>query len=149
MTKKPRKSPKLEPTQTKSPRAIAEPTSDDSANFCWRVHPRYIDYEQAKLGWNKIGLAESVLPIIRKLQDYEGLTWFEVKAKEHCHPWEMHEVPTEFAKRLQERNLDVDAIFQICFGSKPRVFGYKDRKIFYLIWYDYNHEFWPTKPRNS
>jgi hypothetical protein len=77
------------------------------------------------------------------------MQWKAIRCAPHCHPWKPNEIPTEFFNRLQIRGIDVDDIFQIGLGTKPRVFGHKDGKIFYLIWYGADHKFWPTEPKNS
>ena len=143
---KPQKKESLNPYLSKSPRKLQEPTSYYDKNFSWRVHDKYIDCDHPKLGWSKIYVIELLKFIIKGLHSYEGLTWREVNEKKSCHPWDLDKIPAEFFDRLQERQIDVDEIFQISLGSLPRVFGNRDRAIFYLIWYDPDHQFWPTEP---
>lgn len=143
----PQKEKSLTPFLSKTPRKLQEPTSYYEKIFSWRVHGKYIDCDNSKLGWSKIDVVHLLKFIIKGLHSYEGLTWREVNEKNRCHPWELDKIPTEFLNRLQERQIDVNELFQISLGNKPRVFGNRNMAIFYLIWYDPDHEFWPTEPR--
>ena len=143
---KPQKKSSLNPFSGKSPRKVQEPTSYYKKQFSWRVHDKYIDCDHPKLGWSKIDVVRLLTFIIQGLHKYEGMTWGEVNETNHCHPWDLDRIPTEFLNRLQERNIDIDEIFQISLGNRPRVFGNRDVAVFYLIWYDHDHEFWPTEP---
>ena len=133
------------PKLGKTPRIRQSPASFDRENFVWRVNDRYIDYEHPKLGWTNIDTVSFLKNIVKELQSYEGLTWNEVKNKRHCHSQEVQTIPTELQARLRERNLDLDELFQINIGSVCRLWGYRDRKTFYLIWYDSKHEVLKTK----
>lgn len=143
---KPQKKGSLKPFRGKSPRKFQDPTSYYSQSFSWRVLDKYIDCDDPKLGWSKISVNELLKFIIKELQSYEGMTWGEVNAKAHCHPWELDKIPPEFLNRLQERHIDIDELFQVSLGSLPRVFGNRSKAIFFLIWYDPDHKFWPTEP---
>lgn len=132
------------PELIKIPKKSRDPISFETELFTWRVHHKYIDCDHGILGWDKVSILECIQVIIPQLHSYEGLTWNQIKTKPHCHTWELDKLPKDFYARLQERSLDIDELFQISLGSKPRLLGYKDGKIFYLIWYDPNHQFWPT-----
>ncbi len=140
---RPQKKKGINPKSDKIPRKLNDPISYEEAHFSWRVHDNYIDYDEPKLGWRKVTITECLKVIIPALQSYEGLEWREVRLKVHCHSWGLDEIPTGFYNRLLERRIDVDGLFQISLGSTRRVFGHKDGSLFYLIWYDPDHKFWP------
>jgi hypothetical protein len=144
---KPKKSKALNPPSDRTPRKIKDPISYDSYNFSWRVHNNYIDYGHPEFGWAKVEILLFLKNIIQVLQGYEGLTWYEVKQKKHCHPWGLDDIPQECANRLEERQIDIEQLYQISLGNKPRIIGYKNGSIFYLMWWDAKHRFCPTKAR--
>jgi len=146
----PRKQKTLQPSSVKNPLRLQNPTTYYDKRFSWRVLDKYIDCGDCKLGWSGIDATHLLTFIIKGLQSYETMTWGEIRQnKKSCHPWELDEIPTEFYNRLQERQIDIDELFQISLGSLPRVFGNRIGPTFYLIWYDSNHKFWPTTPKNT
>ena len=52
-----------------------------------------------------------------------------------------------FVLWMFERGLDLDELFQLGLGSIPRIFGYRELRHFYLIWYDEKHGIHPTKAK--
>jgi hypothetical protein len=145
--RQPSKKKGVNPRLDKTPKRLHDPTSYDDANFSWRVHDNYIDYEHPQFGWGKVEIIHFLRKVVQVLQSYEGLKWHDVKRKPHCHPWGLDEIPQECYARLEERQIDIDELFQIGLGNKPRIIGYKTKSIFYLMWYDPDHKFCPTKAR--
>jgi len=143
--RKPQKRQALNPRFDKTPRKLRDPISYDDVNFLWRVNNDYIDYKHPEFGWGKVEILLFLRKIVQALQNYEGLTWHEIKEKPHCHPWGLNDIPKECFKRLEERQIDIEQLYQIGLGNKPRIIGYKDRAIFYLMWWDAEHKFCPTK----
>lgn len=143
--KKPKKNKALNPPSDRVPRKLQDPISYDDSNFSWRVHNNYIDYNHPEFGWRNVEILYFLKKIVQTLQSYEGLVWHEVKQKQHCHPWGLDEIPTECYRRLEERQIDISELYQIPLGNKPRIIGYKTGRIFYLIWWDAEHRFCPTK----
>lgn len=146
-SKYPKKSRDIKPSSEKIPTKVQDPISYDAMNFSWRVHNDYIDYEHPEFGWNKVKILYFLKKIIQSLQSYEGLMWREVKAKKHCHPWDLDKIPNECYRRLEERQIDITELYQVPLGNKPRIIGYKLGKTFYLMWWDPKHEFCPTKAK--
>jgi len=142
---KPNKSKALNPQSNKIPHKLQDPISYDASNFSWRVHNNYMDYDHLEFGWDKVEILLFLQKIVQALQRYEGLTWHEVKERRYCHPWGFEDIPKECSRRLEERQIDIDQLYQIGLGNKPRIIGYKDRAIFYLMWWDAEHKFCPTK----
>lgn len=126
-------------------RRLQDPVSFETSKFAWRVHNGYMDYNHAKFGWGGVDILYFLKKVIQSLQTYEGFTWHEVKEKKHCHPWGIDDIPRDCARRLVERQIDIEQLYQIPLGSKPRIIGYRDRQIFYLMWWDEKHKFCPTK----
>ena len=113
------------PKSDKSPRKFSDPISYDDKNFSWRVHDNYIDYDHDAFGWAKVDIKHLLRKIVQPLQSFEGYTWHEVKQKRHCHYWGLDEIPKECYARLEERQLDIEELFQIGLGNKQRIIGHK------------------------
>ena len=145
--RKPRKRQALKLQPNKTPHKFKDPVSFETLNFSWRVHNGYIDYDHPEFGWSKVDILLFLKKIVQSLQAYEGLTWHEVRQRRYCHPWGLNEIPKDCYTRLAERQIDVEELFQIGLGNKPRIIGYKFGSIFYLMWYDHHHKFCPTKAR--
>ena len=137
----------LSPTSVKSPRKTKDPRSYDDMNFSWRVHDGYMDYNHAEFGWANVTILLFLKKIIQALQNYEGLTWHEVKHRRYCHPWGIDEIPKECYARLEERQIDIEELYQIGLGNMRRIIGYKNGSIFYLMWWDAEHKFSPIKAK--
>ncbi len=144
---KPQKKRAYNPKFDRTPRKLTDPSSLDDTNFKWRVRNSYIDYDHQQFGWRKVKIIHFLRKIVQLLQSYEGLKWYEVKRKPHCHSWGLDEIPKECYERLEERQIDIEQLFQIGLGNKPRIIGYKTGSIFYLMWYDPDHKFCPTKAK--
>ncbi len=144
---RPRKRRSVTPRIDNTPRRLTDPISYDASNFSWRVHNNYIDYDHPEFGWGKVEILLFLKDIVQTLQSHEGLTWQDVKEKKHCHPWGLDEIPKECFNRLEERQIDIEQLYQIGLGNKPRIIGYKDRAIFYLMWWDAEHRFCPTEAK--
>lgn len=144
---RPRKQKVFKPTSDKIPRKLNDPISIDATYFSWRVSDNYIDYDHPEFGWAKVDITDFLKKIVQALQSYEGLTWHEVKRRRHCHPWGLDDIPNECSARLEERQIDIEELFQIGLGNRPRIIGYKTGRIFYLMWYDQRHKFCPTKAK--
>ncbi len=147
MVKKPSKNKGTNPIVAKDSKKAKDPISYDSMNFSWRVHNSFIDYRHPKFGWCTVDILYFLKNIIQRLQSYEGQVWHDLKLDHRCHPWGLDEIPKECYSRLEERQIDIEQLYQIPLGSKPRIIGYKDRQVFYLMWWDKEHEFCPTKAK--
>lgn len=145
--RQPRKKKGVKPQFIKTPKRLCDPISYDDANFSWRVLDSYIDYDHPQFGWGKVSIITFLQKIVQRLQSYEGLIWHDLKRDHRCHPWGLDAIPKECYDRLEERQIDVDELYQIPLGNKPRIIGYKTGSTFYLMWYDLDHRFCPTKPK--
>ena len=144
---KPKKRQGLKPQLDRIPRKLKDPAIFETETFSWHVHNGYMDYEHPEFGWNKVDILYFLKKIIQALQSYEKDTWQDVRQKRHCHPWGMDDIPKDCAKRLAERQIDIEQLYQISLGNKPRIIGYRDGRIFYLMWWDGEHKFCPTRVR--
>ncbi len=147
---KPWKSKGINLSLDKTPKLKESPPSDAKAQFKWRVADRYIDYYYDKLGWCNCESPVVLLKdVVKELQDYEGLNWQTIREKStHNPPWKFHDLPVYLQKRLIDTKLDyLSELYQLALDSECRIWGVKDIATFFLIWYDPDHKFWPTKAK--
>ena len=141
----PKKRKGVNPRAGRNPTKLHDPITYDDRNFSWRVHDDYIDYEHREFDWAKVTILDFLRKIVQRLQSYEGLVWHDLKRDRRCHTWGLDEIPRECYARLEERQIDITQLYQIPLGNKPRIIGYKTGSTFYLMWWDPEHKFCPTK----
>jgi len=91
--------------------------------------------------------------IIDKILSLSKMTWFDIKKATHDdgksknHELDYEGISSEGKNRIIAKKLtdeDREAIFSLAFTNKVRVIGLKKGKIFYVIWYDPKHDFYPV-----
>lgn len=91
--------------------------------------------------------------IMEKMVNYETMTWNEIskqthdKGKSKHHFLDSEGLSAEAVKRIrakdQEENSDM--IFSFALTNTLRIIGVRDRAFFHVMWYDTNHQFYPSK----
>ncbi len=95
----------------------------------------------------------SNLSIVNQLKAYEGMTWSEIssssggKAKgngSNSHFVSISNLSREAKQRIIDINLgSEDVLYSLRLGSRKRLYGILNSRIFEIIWYDENHEIYP------
>ncbi len=136
------------PYSGKTARAEQNPVNYDTTRFKWLISPIYIDYDHDIYGWDRIPVQYLLGTIVTRFHTLEGQTWAEIKlADNHNHSKPIVELEGELQSRLKERDLDhLENLFQISVGNVPRIFGYREKQIFYPMWWDETHSICPTNP---
>jgi hypothetical protein len=135
------------PPTGKVPR-VSEPIEGLAhSNFTWRVSKSYIDMEHPDWGWGKLTIEQFFAILTGRLQDYEDMSWHDLLNRKSCHTMPVSVIAGQAQARLSDRCPDIDTLHQIDIGKMGRIWGFKDRQRFYLIWYDPNHTVYPTQGR--
>jgi len=134
------------PCSKKKPTCLKKPSdnyvSQDSYlqySPVWRFD--FIDL-QGPWGWLNVESKDKIQDILEKLQNFEKLTWEEIKKNKKCN----HEISIEqISKKARDRLIeikkdDLEEIFSLRLSGKNRVFGVLEDGIFYIIWWDPNHK---------
>ena len=90
--------------------------------------------------------------VIEKLISLSTMTWSEIKKATHDkgksknHELNYEGICAEGKDRIREKKLteDADSIFSFALTNKIRLIGLKEGRVFYVIWYDPNHDFYPV-----
>lgn len=94
--------------------------------------------------------------ILFKLISYEGMTWGEIQSASggksagngtNNHFEYIAEMSKEAQKRAKELHLDVDQLFSLRLTGKERLYGILNNGVFYVLWYDSEHEIYPSARR--
>ena len=131
------------PSQGKVPRTQVNP--DDhigSSLFRWRVNSKYVDYDHEEWGWGKLSCKNFFEMLEIRLHSFEQMSWGDLEQRKHCHPMPVEKIESDAQSRLCEvcnNQNQVDCLYQIDITPRCRLWGYRDRVIFYLIWHDPNH----------
>lgn len=87
-----------------------------------------------------------------KLDHWSELTWGEIDAfasgtghKMH-HGMDVDDITEEAQLRLVELDKYTDTIFRFRLGGRPRLWGFRYLADFDVIWFDPEHEIYPTDP---
>ena len=123
----------------------AQPSSTAHEGVSWGF--RYLDHAD---GWCWFALeGDKRREVLRKLGELESCTWGElgrVKSAGSCKPVEIDKIPTKAAKdRLVDLQLDDrDHIWEIRLSGTERLWGFRERHVFQLLWWDPDHTVWPS-----
>lgn len=123
-----------------------KPESFMKKNPVWAFHLMDKDHPQ----WSMTDEDIVKLGLLKKLGDLEGQTWQDISSasggKKDGHGSESHyisvsEIAHEAQKRLEKLHQeDLSDIYSLRVGSTIRLWGILSDGVFYLIWYDRNHE---------
>ncbi len=128
------------PQPHKVPRALEQPEKLGSLVFRWKVNERYVDYDHEEWGWGRLSCKQFFKILIERLHEYEQMTWDALSRRSSCHSMPVETIEQDAQKRLYEVcGNEVDSLYQVDINPKCRIWGYRDRQIFYLIWHDPNH----------
>ena len=95
--------------------------------------------------------------IFKKLVDYERMTWQDIQSASggkrdgngtNSHFVNVAELSKEARDRLTELRLyDIDQLFSLRLGSTIRLYGILENGVFYILWYDKEHEIYKMKKK--
>lgn len=131
------------PTSSNKPRVFEDVDALEGKNFTWAIHKNYIDIRHDEWGWDNIKFREFVKIIVRRLNDLETMAWQEITKRTSCHPMPVQNICSKAQSRINELFKDIDTLHQIDVSEFGRVWGFRDRSMFYLIWYDPDHTVCP------
>lgn len=135
---------KENPSMGKKPSIVEDVDALEGKNFKWKVTSKWIDYDEDEWGWGNVPMKRFFNKCLSRLQHYEGQTWAKIKEERNCHPVALRDIVPRAQKRITTNHDDMSDLYQVKADGKCRLFGYKDRQIFYLIWHDKDHTVYPS-----
>jgi len=135
-TPHPTKTPRIEPS--------LRPSLDDKP--AWQVSILDID---GPWGWQNIDKTHFFDHILPKIQHFESMMWKEILGRDN-HEVNVEQVSKAAQKRLTEIRLDdFERLVSLRFGGSERLWGLKINNILKIIWWDPNHEVYPSSLKHT
>lgn len=135
-------------SNSKQPKIIENPQSFFGDHPVWSFKWMDNDYEK----WGLSHSSDLLNDVICKLKDNEGMTWGEIikaaggrSSGTNSHFENVSELIPEAQKRWRElRHDEYDRVFSLRLKSLHRLYGILEDGVFYIVWYDQNHEIYPS-----
>ena len=136
---------KIEKTSSKKqPIAIEQPKTYMDKNPSWRFSK-----EDTSSKWTIFNdeIKDTLLPYLKQI---ETQTWGQIFSDEKKN----HYVPVsnfinEAKKRLEAMKIFEDELFSLRIQGKIRLYGLIIEGIYYVLWYDNQHEIYPSKKKHT
>jgi hypothetical protein len=133
----------------RDPRAKSDPVRNRRENPSWNV--RLADPE-GPWSFRNLSCRSWWNDIYAKLCDFETMTWQEIldASGGRVHGNNNHEIPTSVLVPAARRRLkklrmdDIDVLFSLRLTGRKRIWGILDGSVLKLLWYDPNHEIYPS-----
>jgi len=134
---------------------VKKPISVENPEGYLGKHPTWA-FKQCDLDSDKWSIKKSDSfydDILVKLISYEGMTWSEIQSASggkkagkgtNNHFEDISEMSKEAQRRARELHLDVDQLFSLRLSGKERLYGILDNGVFSVLWYDAEHEVYPS-----
>ena len=131
------------PSQVKLPRARNFPTE----NVHLQVKVEKMDFD-GRWGWVTFKPVH-LQKLLARLLECQKLTWQELRGSgSHC--VSLNLITNDARKRLEFLQCDdIEELYSLRLTSKERIWGIKDGAIFWLLWWDPNHEICPCDKKNT
>lgn len=98
--------------------------------------------------WGELG-GDSLRSVLQRLKEFETMTWGEIEGRDH-HFVDVPGCCKKTRDRLVElRHDDADSLFSLRFTGKQRVFGIRDGQVLGILWWDPEHEVYPSAKKHT
>ena len=91
--------------------------------------------------------------VLDRVREFESMTVHEVffRGDEPGKDYLLHDLPNQAAQeRLRELRLDDrDHISRLRMSGTGRLYGLRERERFYVLWWDPDHQIWPSRKKHT
>ena len=134
------------PNSIKVPRQKEIVTNYKTQHPSWQISR--VD-EDGKWGWNSIGVDEFKSEILAKIKNFETITWAEILGDKN-HEVSISEISKDAKKRLAQLKLeDIESLVSLRLTGRKRIWGIRDVSVFKILWWDPEHEVYPSTLRGT
>ena len=131
----------LSPKVEKKPRSDSALTSSIHENPVW--HVGIIDLD-GPWGWNRVDRNVFFFDILPKIQEFERQVWSEILNRNN-HEVFVFQISKQAQKRLEQIQLDdIEKLVSLRLTGRQRLWGIKINNILKILWWDPNHEVFPS-----
>lgn len=95
---------------------------------------------------------DAMVDLLKKMGDYESMPLGEIfkPGSEHGKRYVVEDLPAPALKRLRDIERDDETeIARLRCGGKPRLYGFLREHVFHVVWWDAEHQAYPSKKRNT
>jgi hypothetical protein len=134
--------------RTGNPSSLLPGSASSSERLCWRF--THVDHDGR---WGFDQMEPAVLcEILRKLAHCESMTVAELRKSGRL--FKDYDLPGGLCKDALERLTvmgrdDMTKIQRLEFTGLQRLYGFLDGNVFHVVWWDPQHEVYPSKLRNT
>lgn len=131
--------------RTGNPASLLPGGSNSHERLCWRFE--HVDHD-GPWGFDDTAMAE----ILVKMRDCERMTLRELRNTSDL--FVEYDVPGGLCKTALDRLAvlgwdDMTAIQRLRFMGKQRLYGFLDGNIFHVLWWDPEHQVYPSQKRHT
>ena len=91
--------------------------------------------------------------IAKKISNYETMTWNDIdRNPKRDHAVDIIDLTSEARKRFEDQLpnfIDEESLYRLRFNSIQRLWGIRRGDIFYIVWWDPQHEACPSKLKGT
>lgn len=102
-------------------------------------------------GWRRFG-PTVVTGVLKSLRGFETMTLGEIftDSRKQNHKVSVERLSTKAQRRLEELKLDdQDELWQLRLTGTQRVWGLRNKAVFSLLWWDPDHEVYPSAKKHT
>lgn len=129
----------------------AEPY-DREAMFASKPVWRFSDVDHEG-DWAFDGLSgDALVELLKKLGDFESMTMREIfySGEEPGKEYDVHTLPGPALKRLEAIGRDDETkLARLRLAGAVRLYGFLRRQVFHVLWWDPEHQVYPSRKRNT
>lgn len=132
----------------RSRKRVASPpvASTQNKKLVWKVTG--ID-DNSQWGWNQITCPDFFKNIWDKMRNFETMTWGEILGRNH-HAVDVNDIIKPAKNRLEQLGHDDQAeLISFYITSRQRIWAIRSGEAAFLLWWDPNHEIYPSQLRNT
>lgn len=120
--------------------------STQDKKLVWKVTE--ID-DNSQWGWNQITCPDFLRNIWDKMRNFETMTWSEILGRNH-HAIAVNDIIKPAKNRLEQLGHD-DQVELVSFHitGRQRIWAIRSGEQAFLLWWDPNHEIYPSQLRNT
>lgn len=132
-----------------SPRSVLPDAETSDKRMAWRFC--HVDHDGP---WSFEKIDGSILrDLMAKLASFESMTVNEIfrNGEEPGKHYDVEKLPNPMSReRLEELSLsDMTKISRLRLGGKVRLYGFMEGNCFHVVWWDPEHQIWPSQKRNT
>ena len=133
------------PRRTKKP-VSAPMVSTQTRKLVWKV--ARID-DNSPWGWNQITCPDFLRNIWDKMRNFETMPWSEILGRHH-HAIAVNDIIQPAQNRLEQLGYDDQAeLVSFRLSNTERIWAIRSGAEAFLIWWDPNHEIYPSAPKHT